>query len=95
MGNVLVFAVIGLLAGAAARLLYPRRQPARVLGTMLLGMVGALGGGLISWIRWPAVNGQFHSGNLVSALLGAALVIAFAAGVSYARRLGGYRETSP
>jgi len=37
MGNLLVFAVIGLLAGAAARRLYPGRRFTHILGTMLNG----------------------------------------------------------
>ena len=59
MWNVFVFALIGLLAGAAARMLYPGRQPMRILGTVVLGMVGALVGGMISYIYWPAVDDQF------------------------------------
>ena len=95
MWNLIVFALIGLLAGTAARMLYPRRQPMRILGTIVLGIVGALVGGMISYIYWPAVDDQFHSGNLLVSLLGAMIVIAFSTGVAYARRLNGYRATSP
>ena len=45
MGNVLIFALIGLLAGTAARILYPGRQLMRILGTLVLGMVGGAGRG--------------------------------------------------
>jgi uncharacterized membrane protein YeaQ/YmgE (transglycosylase-associated protein family) len=90
MSNLLVFAVIGLLAGTAARMFYPGRQPARILGTLTLGLVGALGGGLISWLYWPPEEGQFHSGNLVVSLLGAVTVIGVWAGMSYARSLSGH-----
>jgi uncharacterized membrane protein YeaQ/YmgE (transglycosylase-associated protein family) len=94
MWNLLVFALIGLLTGTAARMLYPGRQPLRILSTMALGMVGALIGGMISYIYWPAVDDQFHSGNLLGSLLGAMIVIAFSAGVAYARKLNGYRTTA-
>jgi len=94
MLNLLVFAVIGLLAGAAARLLYPGRRPLRVLGTMLIGMGGALGGGILSWIYWPFEDGQFQSGNLIVSFLGAMVVLAFSAGVVYVRSLNGYRNAS-
>jgi uncharacterized membrane protein YeaQ/YmgE (transglycosylase-associated protein family) len=90
--NLLVFALIGLLAGTAARMLYPGRQPMQIVGTLVLGMVGALVGGMLSWIRWPAVDGQFHSGNLLMSILGAMLVIVPWAGVAYARSLSGYRN---
>ena len=89
MGILLIFAVIGLLAGAASRLLYPGRQPLQILGTLLLGMVGALGGGVISWSVWPREDGQFQSGNIAVSMVGAAVVLAFGAIVTYGRRLAG------
>lgn len=95
MWNLLVFVVIGLLAGTAARMFYPGRQPLSILGTLVLGMVGALGGGLISWNWWPAVDHQFHSGNLLLSILGAMLVIALWSGWAYVRRFSEYRSTSP
>jgi hypothetical protein len=49
MWNLLVFAIIGLLVGAASRLLYPGRRSTHILGTMLIGMIGAVVGGMISW----------------------------------------------
>jgi len=94
MWNLLVFAVIGLLMGAAARLLYPGRRFTHILGTMLIGMIGGAVGGMISWIWWPAVDGEFHTGNLTLSVLGAMIVIVLWAGVSYKRRLRGYRNTS-
>jgi uncharacterized membrane protein YeaQ/YmgE (transglycosylase-associated protein family) len=63
MWNLLVFAVIGLFAGAAARLLYPGRRPVHILGTLVVGIVGALAGGMTSWSVWPNVDGEFTSGN--------------------------------
>ncbi len=94
MWNLLVYALIGLLAGTAARMFYPGRQPTRILGTLVLGVAGALAGGMISWIYWPAVDGQFQSGNLLLSVLGAMTVIVLWAGVAYARSLSGYRNTS-
>lgn len=93
MWNLLLFAAIGLLAGAAARLLYPGRQPAHILGTMLLGMIGAIAGALFSWIWWPDVVGEFRSGNLIMSFGGAVLVIMLWAGFAYQRNLAGQRST--
>ncbi len=87
LGNLVVFALIGLLAGAGARLLYPRREPAQVLGTLVFGMIGSMLGGLVSWAAWPAVDGQVYSGALLLSLLGAILVLVFRAGVAYARSI--------
>jgi len=95
MWNLLVFVLIGLLAGAAARLLFPGRQPLRILGTLALGAVGGLLGGLISWNAWPEVAGQFQSGNLILSFLGAVTVIVLWTVVSYVRSLGGAGNPSP
>jgi uncharacterized membrane protein YeaQ/YmgE (transglycosylase-associated protein family) len=93
--NLVVFAVIGLVAGAAARVFYPGRQPTRILGTLVVGMAGSLLGGLLSWAFWPAVEGQFSSAVLLMSALGAVFVIALWAGVAYGRGISGYRTTSP
>jgi uncharacterized membrane protein YeaQ/YmgE (transglycosylase-associated protein family) len=87
--NLVVFALIGLLAGGAARLFYPGRQPMRILATMVLGMAGALLGGLLSWAIWPAVQGEFSSGALLMSLLGAVLVLVVWASVAYGRSISG------
>lgn len=92
MWNLLVFAVIGVLAGTAARMFYPGRQPTRIMGTLVLGMAGALAGGMLSWLFWPSVQDQFQSGNLLMSIVGAMLVIALWAGAAYTRSLSGYRN---
>ena len=94
MWNLLVFTLIGLFAGAAARMFYSGRQPTRIMGTLALGMAGALAGGMFSWISWPRVDDQFHSGNLLMSLLGAMLVIALWASVAYTRSRIGYRNAA-
>ncbi len=87
--NLAVFALVGLLVGAAARLFYPGRQPLKILGTLLLGVAGALLGGMLSWSVWPEVDGQFSSGALLMSLLSAALLLVLGAGMSYARTVRG------
>jgi len=95
MWNFIAFGLIGLLVGAAARLLYPNRQPSQILATMALGVAGALAGWMISWAFFPEVDGHFEAGNLLVSVFGASLAIAFYAAVHYARSLGGFRKTSP
>jgi uncharacterized membrane protein YeaQ/YmgE (transglycosylase-associated protein family) len=84
----IVFAVIGLFVGAASRLLYPGREPLRILGTLLLGAVGGVLGGMISWAAWPEPVGSFYSAALLASLLGAALAIVAWAFIAYWRRIG-------
>jgi uncharacterized membrane protein YeaQ/YmgE (transglycosylase-associated protein family) len=94
MLNLVVFAVIGLLAGASARMLYPRRQPSHILGTMAMGVIGGVLGGVISWANWPEVENQFQAGNLIVSVLGALAVITIGASISYVRGVSGYRNTT-
>jgi len=92
MSSFVVFAVLGLLVGAAARILYPRRQPLHVLGTMALGVIGGILGGVASWAGWPEVENQFQSANLIFSVVGAMAVITTAVGIIYARGISGYRN---
>lgn len=92
MENFVIFAVIGLLAGTAGRMFYPGREPRRIMGTLVLGMVGALAGGMVSFFYWPMVEGQFQTGNLVVSVAGAVLAIVLGAGLAYGRSFG-YQKT--
>jgi len=93
--NLIVFALIGLLIGAAARVFYPGRRAMHILGTMALGTLGALVGWMVSWIYYPVVADQVQASSLLIAIVGAIGVIVLWAGVGYGRRLSGARKTSP
>jgi uncharacterized membrane protein YeaQ/YmgE (transglycosylase-associated protein family) len=43
--NILAWIVLGLIAGAIAKAVYPGDQGGGILGTMLLGIIGAFVGG--------------------------------------------------
>ena len=47
MGNLIAWIVLGLLAGAIAKAIYPGRQGGGILGTMILGIIGAFVGGTL------------------------------------------------
>ena len=49
LGVILSWALCGLVVGLIARLLVPGRHPLGILGTALLGVVGAFLGGLLYW----------------------------------------------
>ena len=85
--NLVVFALIGAFAGGAARVFYASRQPMKILGTVVLGMVGALLGGLLSWTIWPAVADDIHTGALVLSWFGGLLALAIWPIVAYARSM--------
>lgn len=43
--NILAWIILGLLAGAIAKAIYPGNQGGGILGTMILGIIGAFVGG--------------------------------------------------
>jgi uncharacterized membrane protein YeaQ/YmgE (transglycosylase-associated protein family) len=83
--NLVVFALIGLFAGGAARLFYSNRETMKILGTLLLGTVGGVLGGLISWLVWPAVAEDVHSWALLLSFVVALFLLGLWPGVVYAR----------
>jgi len=69
--------IIGLIAGALARLIMPGRDTMSWLATMLLGIVGSIIGGLISWAIWgpDTARGGFRPAGLLLSILGAIVVL--------------------
>ncbi|GAB4181465.1 MAG: GlsB/YeaQ/YmgE family stress response membrane protein [Coleofasciculaceae cyanobacterium] len=52
MSNIIAWVILGLLAGAIAKAIYPGRQGGGILATMVLGIVGAfIGGTLMTLVR--------------------------------------------
>ena len=69
--------IIGLIAGALARLIMPGRDPMGIIATILLGILGSVIGGLVSWAIWGAdtANGGFRPAGLILSIIGAILVL--------------------
>ncbi len=69
--------VLGLVAGAIAKLLMPGRDPGGWIITMLLGIAGAFVGGFIGRAIWGSdgVNGV-NMGSIGLAVLGAIVLLA-------------------
>ncbi|EST27865.1 GlsB/YeaQ/YmgE family stress response membrane protein [Streptomyces niveus] len=68
--------VLGLLAGAVAKILLPGRDPGGPIGTTLIGIAGAFIGGWISsrWLDRPITN-DFYDGATWAAAIGGSLVL--------------------
>ena len=49
LGVILSWVLCGLVIGVIARILVPGRHPMGILGTTLLGVVGAFVGGFLAW----------------------------------------------
>ena len=67
--------VIGLIAGALARLIMPGRDAMGLLATMLLGIAGSILGGLVGWAIWGAEDRGFRPAGLLLSLIGAIVVL--------------------
>jgi uncharacterized membrane protein YeaQ/YmgE (transglycosylase-associated protein family) len=67
--------IIGLIAGALARLIMPGRDAMGIIATIVLGIVGSILGGLVSWAIWGADERGFQPAGLLLSILGAILVL--------------------
>ncbi|MEU6851756.1 GlsB/YeaQ/YmgE family stress response membrane protein [Actinacidiphila alni] len=71
--------ILGLLAGAAAKILLPGRDPGGLVGTTLIGVAGAfLGGWLSAKLLDRPVPHHFFDGSTWLAAIGGALVLLIA-----------------
>ena len=77
--NILAWIVLGLIAGAIAKAIYPGRQGGGILGTMLLGIIGAfVGGSLFSFLTTGTLaltSAGLSLGGILVAVLGAVVAL--------------------
>jgi uncharacterized membrane protein YeaQ/YmgE (transglycosylase-associated protein family) len=77
--NLLAWIILGLIAGAIAKAIYPGRQGGGILGTMLLGIIGALVGGTIVTLletgRLQLTAATLSIPGLIVAIIGAIIAI--------------------
>jgi uncharacterized membrane protein YeaQ/YmgE (transglycosylase-associated protein family) len=67
--------IIGLVAGALARLIMPGRDAMGTVATILLGIAGSILGGLLSWAIWGASEQGFQPAGFFLSLLGAIVLL--------------------
>ena len=74
---IIILILVGLVAGAVARLVLPGRDPIGILGTILLGIVGSFVGGFIwNLIQYHRLAPhKFHLAGILGSILGAILVL--------------------
>ncbi len=73
----IAFLLIGLIAGAIAKLILPGRQGGGWVITLILGVVGALLGGFLAGLIGGGVDLQnfFSLGTWIAAIVGALIVL--------------------
>jgi len=69
--------VLGLLAGAIAKLIMPGKDPGGIIITLLIGIVGALFGGFLASVLFDIdVNDEFFDlATWISAIAGALILL--------------------
>lgn len=77
LGFIVVMLIVGLLAGAAARLVVPGDDPMGLGGTILLGIIGSFVGGFLGWVLFGAdsADGALQASGLVGSFLGAIVAL--------------------
>ncbi|MEQ9355182.1 MAG: GlsB/YeaQ/YmgE family stress response membrane protein [Coleofasciculus chthonoplastes F3-SA18-01] len=79
--NIIAWLVLGLIAGALAKLIYPGHQGGGIFATIGLGILGALVGGFLGKLLLgssgaaAAASGALSIGSIIFAVLGALLLI--------------------
>ncbi len=74
--GILAWLLVGLIAGAVAKMLMPGDDPGGIIVTILLGVAGAIVGGFIA-VGLGIGEGadDFDFGTIVTAILGAMLLL--------------------
>jgi uncharacterized membrane protein YeaQ/YmgE (transglycosylase-associated protein family) len=77
LGLIITVIVVGLIAGALARLLVPGKQSMSILMTMVLGIVGSFVGGFLGYLLFhkDAADGFFQPSGLIGSVIGAVIVL--------------------
>jgi uncharacterized membrane protein YeaQ/YmgE (transglycosylase-associated protein family) len=69
------FLIIGLVAGLLARLILPGKDAMSLIATMVLGAIGSILGGVISWALWGGDGSTVRPSGLIMSIVGAILVL--------------------
>jgi uncharacterized membrane protein YeaQ/YmgE (transglycosylase-associated protein family) len=93
IGLIITLLIVGLIAGALARLLVPGRDPMGIGGTILLGVVGSFIGGFLGYVIFhkDASSGFFQPAGLLGSIIGAIIALLIYRAVSGNRHRGVFR----
>ena len=77
LGLIITLIVVGLIAGALARLLVPGKQDISIPMTIAIGIVGSFIGGFIGYAIFhkDSQDGFFQPSGLIGSVVGAVIVL--------------------
>lgn len=78
LGFIISMLVIGLIAGALARLIVPGKQDMSIPLTILLGVIGSFVGGFLGYLIFhkDSSEGWFQPSGIIGSVIGAVIVVA-------------------
>jgi uncharacterized membrane protein YeaQ/YmgE (transglycosylase-associated protein family) len=77
LGLIISIIVIGLIAGALARLLVPGKQDMSILATIIIGIIGSFLGGFLGYLLFhkDAQDGFLQPAGIIGSVIGAIIVL--------------------
>jgi uncharacterized membrane protein YeaQ/YmgE (transglycosylase-associated protein family) len=84
-GFVVVMLLLGLAAGAVARLVLPGRDPIGLFGTIAVGVLGSFVGGFLGYVLFnkDIGEGALQPSGILGSIIGAIIVLAIWRRASY------------
>ena len=75
LGLIISIIVIGLIAGAVARLVVPGRQNISIPMTILLGIIGSFVGGFLGYLIFQRGGSFLQPSGIIGSIIGAIIVL--------------------
>ncbi|MEO7130741.1 MAG: GlsB/YeaQ/YmgE family stress response membrane protein [Dermatophilaceae bacterium] len=77
LGTIISAIVVGLIAGALARLIVPGKQDLSIPATILLGIVGSFVGGFLGYLLFhkDSAEGLLQPAGIIGSVIGAIIAL--------------------